>query len=96
METTSLGLAGLFVIEPDRSADANGRYSYSYSEKEFAACGAASHYVQEHASFYPQRHTVRGLHFGGALAKGEPTGNDVAGEVVSAWLDKRFDLSPPI
>jgi hypothetical protein len=40
--------------------------------------------------------TVRGLHFGGALAKGEPTGNDVAGEVVSAWLDKRFDLSPPI
>jgi hypothetical protein len=40
--------------------------------------------------------TVRGLHFGGALAKGEPTGNDVAGEVVSTWLDKRFDLSPPI
>ena len=63
METTSLGLAGLFVIEPDRSADANGRYSYYYSEKEFARAGAASHYVQEHASFYPQRHTVRGLHF---------------------------------
>jgi dTDP-4-dehydrorhamnose 3,5-epimerase len=63
METTSLGLAGLFVIEPDRSADANGRYSYYYSEKAFAAAGAASHYVQEHASFYPQRHTVRGLHF---------------------------------
>jgi dTDP-4-dehydrorhamnose 3,5-epimerase len=63
METTSLGLAGLFVIEPDRSADAHGRYSYYYSEKEFARAGAASHYVQEHASFYPQRHTVRGLHF---------------------------------
>jgi dTDP-4-dehydrorhamnose 3,5-epimerase len=63
METTPLGLAGLFVIEPDRRADANGRYSDYYSEKGFAQAGAASHYVQEHASFYPQRHTVRGLHF---------------------------------
>jgi dTDP-4-dehydrorhamnose 3,5-epimerase len=63
METTSLGLAGLFVIEPERSADGHGTYSYYYSEKGFALAGAASHFVQEHASFYPQRYTVRGLHF---------------------------------
>jgi dTDP-4-dehydrorhamnose 3,5-epimerase len=58
-----LGLEGLFVIEPDVSADGHGRYSYYYDERGFAAAGAASHYVQEHASFYPLRHTVRGLHF---------------------------------
>jgi dTDP-4-dehydrorhamnose 3,5-epimerase len=63
METTALGLDGLFVIEPDRSSDANGRYAYYYDERAFAAAGAGSRYVQEHASFYPQRHTVRGLHF---------------------------------
>ena len=63
METTSLGLEGLFVIEPDRSSDEHGRYSYYFSEKAFAATGAASHYVQEHASRYALAHTVRGLHF---------------------------------
>jgi dTDP-4-dehydrorhamnose 3,5-epimerase len=63
MEIQALGLEGLFVIQPDLSSDANGRYSYYYSERDFAQAGAASHYVQEHASFYPLRHTVRGLHF---------------------------------
>jgi dTDP-4-dehydrorhamnose 3,5-epimerase len=63
MQTTHLGLEGLFVVEPESSSDANGRYSYYYSERGFAQAGAASHYVQEHASFYPRRHTVRGLHF---------------------------------
>ena len=63
METTSLGLDGLFVIEPERSGDDHGRYSYFYSERGFREAGAASHYVQEHASSYRLRHTVRGLHF---------------------------------
>jgi hypothetical protein len=39
--------------------------------------------------------TIRGLHFGGALGKGEPTGNDVAGEAIAAWLGDRFNLTPP-
>jgi hypothetical protein len=40
--------------------------------------------------------TLRGLHFGGAIAKGEPTGNDLAGQAVSAWLEHRFELAPPV
>lgn len=63
MRIQALGLDGLFVFEPEQNSDANGRYSYYYSEREFEAAGVASHYVQEHASFYPARHTVRGLHF---------------------------------
>lgn len=39
--------------------------------------------------------TLRGLHFGGAIAKGEPTGNELAGRAISAWLDQRFELAPP-
>ncbi|GAA4709913.1 hypothetical protein GCM10023215_59550 [Pseudonocardia yuanmonensis] len=38
---------------------------------------------------------VRGLHFGAALAPGEPTGNELAAAEIEAWLDKRFALAPP-
>lgn len=38
---------------------------------------------------------VRGLHFGTAIAQGEPTGNELAAAEIVDWLDKRFDLVPP-
>jgi hypothetical protein len=34
--------------------------------------------------------TVRGTHFGGAIAPGEPTGNELAGAEILGWLGKRF------
>ncbi len=34
--------------------------------------------------------SVRGTHFGGPIAPGEPTGNQLAGEVIGPWLDERF------
>lgn len=39
--------------------------------------------------------TVRGLHFGGPIAKGEPSGNDLAAAEIIAWLGKRHELTPP-
>ena len=39
--------------------------------------------------------TVRGLHFGAAIAVGEPTGNALAGEEIAAWLGERFATVPP-
>jgi hypothetical protein len=39
--------------------------------------------------------TVRGLHFGGPIAKGEPTGNDLAAIEIINWLSKRHELTPP-
>lgn len=41
------------------------------------------------------RATVRGLHFGGAIAPGEATGNELAGETIRRWLDARTELTPP-
>jgi hypothetical protein len=38
---------------------------------------------------------IRGRHFGGALAEGEPTGNDAAGGAITTWLRRRFDTAPP-
>jgi hypothetical protein len=39
--------------------------------------------------------TVRGLHFGGAIADGEPTGNETAGARIREWLEARLELAPP-
>ena len=39
--------------------------------------------------------TVRGLHFGAAIADGEPTGNALAGAEIIGWLSERHDWSLP-
>jgi hypothetical protein len=39
--------------------------------------------------------TVRGLHFGGAIAKGEPTGAELAAAEIADWLGARHALAPP-
>lgn len=36
---------------------------------------------------------VRGLHFGGAVAEGEPTGSSLAAAEIGDWLAKRFALA---
>jgi hypothetical protein len=36
---------------------------------------------------------VRGLHFGGAVAEGEPTGSSLAATEIGEWLAARFSLS---
>lgn len=63
MEAEPLGLDGLFVIAPDVTQQPHGRFTYHFSERDLARLGADGRCVQEHASFYPLRHTVRGLHF---------------------------------
>ncbi|WP_236789590.1 alpha/beta hydrolase [Amycolatopsis sp. GM8] len=37
---------------------------------------------------------VRGLHFGGPIAEGEPTANELAAAEIAAWLTKRYELAP--
>jgi dTDP-4-dehydrorhamnose 3,5-epimerase len=58
-----LGLGGALTLQPVRSEQANGRFSHYHSERELEALGVAWRFVQEHASRYALRHTVRGLHF---------------------------------
>ncbi|GEL21123.1 alpha/beta hydrolase [Pseudonocardia sulfidoxydans NBRC 16205] len=55
------------------------------SRRMTAALGAADLTVE----------TVRGLHFGGALAEGEPTGNELAAARIADWLGERYGLAPP-
>ena len=38
---------------------------------------------------------VRGLHFGAAIAEGEPTGAELAAVEIADWLASRFPTAPP-
>ncbi|MDT7743927.1 MAG: hypothetical protein QOE59_3005 [Actinomycetota bacterium] len=38
---------------------------------------------------------VRGTHFGGAIATGEPTGSELAAAEIASWLRERHELAPP-
>ncbi|MFF5988561.1 alpha/beta hydrolase family protein [Prauserella flavalba] len=38
---------------------------------------------------------VRGLHFGGAIAEGQPTGNELAAAEIAGWLAERYELARP-
>jgi hypothetical protein len=39
--------------------------------------------------------SVRGTHFGGAIAPGEPTGNQLAAAHIAEWLAAHHELTPP-
>jgi hypothetical protein len=41
------------------------------------------------------RTAVRGTHFGGPITAGEPTGNELAGREIRAWLGARTELAAP-
>jgi hypothetical protein len=38
---------------------------------------------------------VRGTHFGGPIAPGEPSGNELAAARITDWLADRYELAPP-
>lgn len=60
---TPSGLAGAFIIDPERYDDERGFVARSFSEEEFAAHGIGARLVESNISFNLRRHTVRGMHF---------------------------------
>ena len=63
IRATPLPLEGLCLLEPAvTDTPPQARFSYFYDERDFAALGVPR-VVQQHASRYAPRHTVRGLHF---------------------------------
>ena len=60
---TETKLRGAFVVEPRRFEDERGFFAPSFSEREFAARGLASRFVENNISFNRRRGTLRGLHY---------------------------------
>jgi dTDP-4-dehydrorhamnose 3,5-epimerase len=56
-------LPGVFAIEPERIEDERGFFARVFCEREFAAHGFATHWVQSSISYNARAHTLRGMHF---------------------------------
>lgn len=62
LQAEPLALEGLCLLRAAVSTQPDARFSYFHDERDFAALGLPR-VVQQHASRYAPRHTVRGLHF---------------------------------
>ncbi len=59
---TETELPGAYLIELERREDQRGYFARIWCEREFAAHGLATHYVQSNLGHSPRRGTLRGLH----------------------------------
>lgn len=86
---TETGLAGAFVIDPERFEDERGFLARSYSEGEFAARGLGVRFVESNIAFNARRHTLRGMHFQRAPRAQAKLVRCTAGAVYDVILDLR-------
>jgi dTDP-4-dehydrorhamnose 3,5-epimerase len=83
-------LAGVWIIEPERLEDERGFFARTYDEKEFAALGLNTRWVQCSISFNKQRGTLRGMHY-----QAEPYGEiKLVSCTLGAIYDVVLDLRP--
>lgn len=85
MEFVPTRIAGVFEVRHDVRADERGRFTRQYCEREFAAAGLGTHWVQVNHSVTLGRGSLRGMHFQfppGAEAK-----------LVSCAVGRAFDVA---
>jgi dTDP-4-dehydrorhamnose 3,5-epimerase len=63
MEFLPTRIAGAFEVRHDVRADPRGRFKRQYCEREFAAAGLNSHWVQVNHSVTLGLGSIRGMHF---------------------------------
>ncbi|HEX8117327.1 MAG TPA: dTDP-4-dehydrorhamnose 3,5-epimerase family protein, partial [Pyrinomonadaceae bacterium] len=83
------GLAGAFVVEPERFDDERGFLARAFSESEFAARGLNARFIESNISFNVRRHTVRGMHYQRAPHAQAKLVRCTAGAVFDVVIDLR-------
>ena len=86
---TQCPIQGLLEIQPKVFGDERGYFFESYSERDFAAAGFSSAFVQDNQSF-SVKGVLRGLHF----QKTHPQGKllrSIQGEIFDVAVDMRHD-----
>jgi dTDP-4-dehydrorhamnose 3,5-epimerase len=63
MEFTATKIAGVYAVRHDIRSDVRGRFKRQYCEREFAAAGLKTHWVQANHSVTNGVGSVRGMHF---------------------------------
>jgi dTDP-4-dehydrorhamnose 3,5-epimerase len=90
MHLTPTPLDGAWVVHMDRHEDPRGFFGRTYCEREFAAHGLCTQWVQSNVSFNHQRGTLRGMHY-----QIEPHGEEkLVHCTTGAILDVIVDVRP--
>ena len=63
MVITETKLKGAFVIELDKFKDARGFFACAWSDREFAATGLTTSFVELNIAFNEKKGTLRGIHY---------------------------------
>ena len=63
MKFKELGIAGVWLIEPELYSDERGVFRRHFCREEFAAHGIATQVAQGNVSENPHLHTLRGFHY---------------------------------
>ena len=90
MKFHSLPLAGAGLIELDRLGDDRGFFARLFCEREFAAAGLVSHFVQVNNALSRRKGTLRGLHYQHTPPQGRLVGV-IRGRVWDVAVDIRKD-----
>jgi dTDP-4-dehydrorhamnose 3,5-epimerase len=63
MRITETKLKGSYIIEPERFHDERGFFARVYSERDFAALGVSTHFIECNLSFNRKKGSLRGMHY---------------------------------
>src|SRR5512136_2538168 len=60
---TETPISGAFLIDLEKHGDERGFFARAFCEKEFAASGLVTRFVQANNSLSAQKGTLRGMHY---------------------------------
>lgn len=86
---TEAALKGAFVIDPEPASDDRGVFARVWCEKEFAAHGLSSHWVQSSISLSRRKGTLRGMHYQIAPNEEVKLVRCIAGAIYDVIVDLR-------
>jgi dTDP-4-dehydrorhamnose 3,5-epimerase len=89
MRFVSTSLEGLRVVEPEPRRDERGFLARTYCEREFAAAGLNTHWVQQNHTATLQKGSVRGMHWQAAPLPEIKLVRCLVGRVLDVVVDVR-------
>ena len=89
MKFMATGLNGAWLIEPESNADARGSFARTFCEREFAARGLKTRFVQHSASISKKKGTLRGMHYQRAPYEEVKVVRCVRGAIFDVIIDLR-------
>lgn len=90
MKLDSLGIEGLYLIQPEVFHDERGYFRRNYCQDELMKYGITFHVFQGNISENPAKHTLRGFHF----QKRPGTENKVITPLTGSIFNVVIDLRP--